>query len=411
MRFSKVVRRRHIAANHDPRVLLVDEALRDNGAIRTLCQMAVCWRNAGVTVRLFAIQRLPSEQITPLPPGLAPIFATPGPARMRSSLPRALPRLIREARACDVVGSISEVGTGLLLGYLAARLTRRPFVAWIQTRPEGSIDQWMAPPLRPLARYVHRHLDLAFCVEPTIVDEMHGEGLPADRAVVLPTALDFEAVSRSARNHDGLQDPPLVVTAARLAPEKGLDLLVRASAAVRERGWAHRTVIYGEGSARSDLETLIASLGAEDLVTLAGHVPDPIPLISEADLFCLPSLREGFPVSLLEAMAVGLPVIASDLPGCVLALDDGKYGEIVPRNSVDALTDALERHLKDPSTLQRRAQTAPTRAREWDVRPTALRALVYLRRLTQGLPVTDQTVIGSRVLETQRATAPIDTGP
>ena len=144
-----------------------------------------------------------------------------------------------------------------------------------------------------------------------------------------------------------LSDAPLVVCAARLEPEKDIASLIAAMARVRTALPNARCLIAGEGSERPALEEQIQRLGLSQVVTLLGFRSDAPAIIAAADLFVLPSLAEPFGLALLEAMALGKPVIATCAGGPLEIVEQGRTGLLVPPSSPDHLADAMERLLSD----------------------------------------------------------------
>jgi glycosyltransferase involved in cell wall biosynthesis len=131
---------------------------------------------------------------------------------------------------------------------------------------------------------------------------------------------------------------PLVVANGRLAPQKGFDLLIEAHAQVVGAGVRHRLLITGDGPDRAALEALVRRLGVESSVELPGFSANPYPAMAAADVFVLSSRSEGLPLTLLEAMAVGAPIIATECGGGPRwLLGDSAGGQLVPPHSVDAL--------------------------------------------------------------------------
>ena len=133
-----------------------------------------------------------------------------------------------------------------------------------------------------------------------------------------------------------------VVALGRLTPEKGFDVLIAAFARIISRRPNARLVIWGEGPERENLEQLARDLGVADRVDLPGETRDPAAAIGDATIFVLSSRVEGFPNALLEAMALGRPVIAADCPhGPRDIVRDGIDGILVPPEDPGALADSL----------------------------------------------------------------------
>jgi len=141
---------------------------------------------------------------------------------------------------------------------------------------------------------------------------------------------------------------PLILAAGRLMHHKGFSTLIEAFALLRQRQKC-RLLILGEGKTRPLLEEQVQRLGLKDDVDMPGLVPNPYPYMAHADLLVLSSTREGLPTVLIEAMALGVPVVSTDCPsGPREILEDGKYGMLVPMNDARRLADAMEKTLANP---------------------------------------------------------------
>ena len=166
-----------------------------------------------------------------------------------------------------------------------------------------------------------------------------------------------------------------IVTAGRLNQQKGFHLLIDAIADVRQefQEIEFRLAILGDGPHRNNLEKQIAALSLNETVHLIGFQANAIAWYRSADVFVLPSLVEGMPNVLLEAMACGTPVIASDCrSGPAEILDGGHYGNLVPADSVNELRCAIAAMLRNPSPSQQLAAEAKTHvALHWSAQAAA----------------------------------------
>ena len=391
------------AAGAAPRILLIEGALRDNGGLRVSHDLARRWAAADVPVTLLVLER-----VAPVPPMFAPapgvpwVYASGRVRRFRTALPWVLVGLLRHSLRADVLISGSEVGWGLLLGWGVARATRRPFFTMVHSPLQRAVDDWRPARLRPALRWVHRHVDRAFCVAPGLVGPMVSNGLPAERVEVTPVGIDVDDVIRRGRAtsgdaaddaalddaalDDAVASGPMLVGMGRLAPAKGFDLLVDASARVQRLGLRHRLVIVGEGPSRSALEGQIAATGFADRIRLVGHLDEPQPTLAGADLFVLSSRHEGNgSLVLLEALAHGRPVVAADCEtGPREVLHDGALGELVAVEDVDALAAALAGFVRDPGPLRAKALSGPARARDFDQAAAAQFLLDRVREVVGG---------------------------
>src|SRR5262249_21933640 len=139
----------------------------------------------------------------------------------------------------------------------------------------------------------------------------------------------------------------LIGTVGRLDAQKGHSVLIEAMSLLKGRTRA-RLAIIGDGPRRQALEALVRKLELEKHVWVPGGRDDVVSWLSAFELFVLPSLWEGLPNALLEAMAFGLSVIASEVDGVPEAVTHGETGLLVPPNDPGALAAALEAALADP---------------------------------------------------------------
>ncbi|HUO88492.1 MAG TPA: glycosyltransferase, partial [Rhizomicrobium sp.] len=154
-------------------------------------------------------------------------------------------------------------------------------------------------------------------------------------------------------------DPPIILAAGRLHPQKGFDVLLRAFARVRAQIDC-RLVILGEGAERASLAAMASDIGLAYDVDFPGFARNPFSLMARAAVFVLSSRWEGFPNALVEAMASGAPVVSTDCPsGPREILDHGRYGRLVPPGSAELLADAILAVLRerpDTTASRRRAE-------------------------------------------------------
>jgi glycosyltransferase involved in cell wall biosynthesis len=143
----------------------------------------------------------------------------------------------------------------------------------------------------------------------------------------------------------GAVERPIVLTIARLEEQKGIRYLLEAAARVPEALF----VLAGEGSERGRLEAQARKSGLEDRIIFLGYREDIADLLASCDLFVLPSLFEGFPLAILEAMAAGKPVITTAIDGNDEAIVEGETGLLVPPANPAALSEAIRSLLANPN--------------------------------------------------------------
>lgn len=152
-----------------------------------------------------------------------------------------------------------------------------------------------------------------------------------------------------------------IVSAGRLNHEKGFHLLVNAVHQLRQQhaDVEFRMTLLGEGGHRDKLQQQIQSLGLSDVVRLPGFQTNAAAWYQSADVFVLPSLMEGMPNVLLEAMACGTPVVSSNChSGPAEILESGRLGELVAVNDTDALVAGIDRVVQNPEAAKTRAESA-----------------------------------------------------
>lgn len=190
---------------------------------------------------------------------------------------------------------------------------------------------------------------------------------------------------------DGIPELPapgrgqVVLHLARLSGQKGHAILLQAAAALRARFPAARYLVVGDGAERAAIEATRRRLGLDSVVIMTGHRADTAALLAAADLVVLPSLDEGFPNVLLEAMAVGRPVVASAVGDCAVVIRDGVTGFLVPPGDVAAFAARVGELLADPALRARQGRAGCELVeREFAFAPVVARIEAYFRRLVSG---------------------------
>jgi glycosyltransferase involved in cell wall biosynthesis len=250
-------------------------------------------------------------------------------------------------------------------------MTRKLVVLELQADPIGSLESiieynWAPWVTIPAAKWVYPRLDAVVCVSEGLRERAALMGVDQESIRVIPNGVDVARVRElaAAPPPAWMPDEDYVVGLGRLVRQKGFDLLIEAHARVLADGASHKLVIVGEGQDRAALEALAVRHGVADSVLLPGFLENPFPVLARASLFCLPSRYEGFGLVLAEALALGLPVVATDcVSGPSDVLDGGRLGQLVEVESVDALAAAIGAHFKSPDTLGSKANLAAREGR------------------------------------------------
>lgn len=234
-----------------------------------------------------------------------------------------------------------------------------------------TIQGWHRPRKRWLAnrlyqRLVHRYVAVCEAEKRTLVDRY---GISPVAIAVIPNCVDSAfycpgAPAPDVKRQLGLPvDRPIAGVVGRCSPEKGGDIFIRAMAMLRHSRVDIHGVLAGDGPARPALENLATELGVNDRVTFAGRVaqermPDTIRCF---DIGVVPSHQECCSVAILEQMACGIPVVATNTGGNAELVDHGGTGTIVPPGDPSALAGAIRRLLQSPGDRRRYGQAARRR--------------------------------------------------
>jgi glycosyltransferase involved in cell wall biosynthesis len=210
-----------------------------------------------------------------------------------------------------------------------------------------------------LARYM---LPTALCcdrfvaINDAIVQELTAAGVPASRIVKLANGVETDDIP--AKANYTLHDPPRLIFVGRLHYQKGIDVLLKAFQALVQQHPALRLQILGDGPLRDQLKALADELGVTAQVEFVGQTDRVLDYLQQADVFVLPSRAEGVSNALLEAMACGLPVVVSRIPGNVDVVEHEQNGLLCTAEAPIALAQTIASLLDQPELLERLGRAA-----------------------------------------------------
>ncbi len=276
---------------------------------------------------------------------------------LRPGLILKLARLFRRLRI-NVVHTHNEAAC--LYATPAARLARGRVV--VNTRH----GQGVKPGTRPgrVFALVSRLVDSVVCVSKDSADLASGLGISPHRIAMIWNGIDTERFPVSGPCRQG---PAILVS--RLSAEKDIRTLIQAVPSVLRRIPQFRLRLVGTGACRPSLEELTAQLGLQQQVEFAGEKRDVAQELRQACMFVLPSLTEGVSLSLLEAMSVGLPIVATRVGGNVEVVEENRTGLLVSPGSPAALAEAIVTLASDPELSYRMGQEGRQRVeKSFDVR-------------------------------------------
>lgn len=295
---------------------------------------------------------LKAEGITTLPMG-----------RLRSNpfmAVRTIKRLCRE-RSVDIIHTGSFLTN--FSGRLASRSMKLPVVSTYHCEPDSYLLAgsglcrrliFLAP--RTVERLTAGLTDAFIAVSHAVADKLVAQGVSPAKIKVISNGIDTQAVRTSAieESADAREPGELVVaTMARLDPVKGLDVLIRSVAILAAQRRRVKLLIIGDGASRGFLEKFAVDLGIEDKVEFTGYLDQPYTRLASSDIYAVSSLSEGQNISVLVAMSLGVPVIATRVGGIVDMVADRQSGLLVPPGDPQALAAAIESLADDENLRQR----------------------------------------------------------
>ncbi len=258
-----------------------------------------------------------------------------------------LARMLRERRVQIVHSYLFHANW---FGTITGRLAGVPVVI----ASKRSLDVYTRIGERWACRLVNRLSNRVTVNALAVRDHVHQtEGCPLEKIVVIPNGIDPTRVNSKngtgrTESLNSVPSGPVVGTVGRLSWKKGQEDLLKAAALVLSRVPKACFLLVGGGPLQGELQSRARKLGIEDHVRFAGSVEDGAAVLSQMDIFVLPSHMEGMSNSLLEAMAAGKPIVATNVGGNPEVVVDGKTGLLVPPKNPKALARAILRLLANP---------------------------------------------------------------
>lgn len=327
------------------RLLLVTDSLEVGGAERHVVDLAVALHQKGFEVVVACSVSGPLAQ--PLLGAGVPVKPMlDRKVKRRVSLTYALRlrRLMKGARFDLVHAHVYASGAAATLASLGSGV---PLVL-----TEHTEALWQGRRARTVSRFVYARARHIIVVSNAIRRRLiERDGVPPNLITVVPNAVS--AVACTAAAPQGLPaelgEGPLVGVIARLQPEKGLDHFLKAAARVAALVPEARFIVVGDGPLRGELEALARRIGVGESICFLGFRADAREVTGLLDVLVVPSLTEGSPLVVLEAMAAGVPVVASDVGGIPDQIRHEREGLLVPPGDPKALEVALLCLLRDPA--------------------------------------------------------------
>lgn len=242
-------------------------------------------------------------------------------------------------------------------------------------------------PLRRPAAW--KQLSAVIAISEAVRVSLVEAGLDPARVHVVPSAISLSSVSQvtdaEIRTAFGwTREAPVALNVAALTAEKGHTLLLDAATLLRDRRPALRWLIAGDGPLRAPLDAEVTRRGLQNVVRLVGHVREVERWIRSATVLVSSSTAEGFGSTLLDALALGTPIVATAVGGVPEVLE-GDAGKLVPPGDAAALAAAIDGLLSNPSAISQQVARGREVVRRFDINPVAERTLEVYRSV--GLEV------------------------
>lgn len=270
-------------------------------------------------------------------------FARPATVRQAAAFVRWCRRnRIQIVQACDLYANVFALPAAALAGVPVRVGSRR------ELNPDKTGAQIA------LQRHAYRCAHVIVANSSAAQRQLEQEGVAAGRVHVIPNGITIARFTPVSRR----RPVRTILTVANLRREKAHEVLLQAAAQVAPSQPQLRFLIAGGGPREAELRALTSSLGLDGRVEFLGHVEHVPALLARADAFVLPSLSEAFPNAALEAMAAGLPVVASAVGGLLDLVDHGRNGLLVPAGNAGAFAAAIASLAGDPALAARLGSAA-----------------------------------------------------
>jgi len=346
----------------NPRIAIFVSTSGHSGVDRAMQHLIPALARRGYAVDLLKVRRH-GPNLTEVPEGVRIVDL--GSRHTYTCLP-AIVRYLRRERPAAMLADKDRVNRTALLARTLARVPTRLVLSSgttisIDLAHRGAFERWLQ---RTSMGRLYPFADQVIVTSHGVADDMADyTGLAREHIEVVPSPVVPDELLHTTQprpEHPWFHDhgPPIVLSVGELGQRKGYDVLLRAFALLHDQRPA-RLLILGRGKLKAELERLATELGITDAVDFAGFQSNPFAFMAHADLFAFTSRWEGLGFVLIEALAMGTPVVSTDCPsGPREILADGQYGELVPVDDHQAMARAMAKRLGTPADPEHLRQAA-----------------------------------------------------
>ena len=364
-----------------PRVLLVVDSLEVGGAERHVVDLASALHRKGYEVEVAcSIADGLSKPLEEAGVPVRPLARRLVKRRVSLAYARGIRKLLREGRF-DLVHA--HIYASAVAAAIATRGTGLPLVVTEHTEASWQ-NRWARRCSRWTYRRARRIIAVSTPIERRLIER---DGVPPELVTLIPNAVipaSGNPPDLADTLPDGWSERPLVGVVARLQPEKGVATFLKAAARVSKVSPEARFLVVGDGPLREELLDLVGRAGLRERVRFLGYRTDARALTGLLDVLVVPSLTEGSPLIVLEAMAAGVPVVASAVGGIPDQVRHGEEGVLVPPDDPDALAGALGALLEDPVRAHRLGEAGRRRTENEFSHEALVRRIEAVYRVALG---------------------------
>ncbi len=297
-------------------------------------------------------------------------------------------KLNNEIRNADVVVSVSEL-TPTYISWFLSRLHRKKLVAHVQC----NLNQWIQDSNNwfhhLLSRWIYPQIYHIRCASQGVAEVItQYYKVPAENLSVIYPAFELDKIIQAGKlpieeRYHHIFEKPTIVTVGRLTHQKRFDIAIEAIFHLHKSyGIDANLLILGEGELRPQLEQQIEDLELTKHIFMPGFVENPYPYITKSQVLLLSSDHEGFGRVVVEALALGCPVVSTDCPsGPSTILEGGKYGLLTPPGQPRKITDAIAQILTNPKLAQQLREVGLQRAKDFQAQTLAEKYKIFLNQV------------------------------